>query len=129
MKALSIKQPWAYLIMEGIKDIENRTWPTKLRGRFLIHASLGYDKKAEAGLEMEGHTIPLNLPSGCILGSVEIVDCVQHHPSKWKQKDTYGYVLKEPRKLHTPWPYKGQLRFFDVNGEALVKEMSAVVNV
>ncbi|RZJ91586.1 MAG: ASCH domain-containing protein, partial [Chryseobacterium sp.] len=39
MKSLSIKQPWASLIASGIKDIENRTWATKYRGRIYIHAS------------------------------------------------------------------------------------------
>ena len=39
MKALSIRQPWAWLILHGGKDIENRTWATKLRGRVLIHAA------------------------------------------------------------------------------------------
>ena len=38
MKTLSVKQPWASLICSGIKDIENRTWKTKFRGRVLIHA-------------------------------------------------------------------------------------------
>ena len=39
MRALSIKQPWASLIVHHGKDIENRTWPTKIRGRIAIHAS------------------------------------------------------------------------------------------
>ena len=39
MIAITIKQPWAYLIAAGIKDIENRTWPTKFRGRVLVHAA------------------------------------------------------------------------------------------
>jgi len=41
MKAISIRQPWAWLIVNGYKDIENRSWPTKFRGRVLIHASKG----------------------------------------------------------------------------------------
>src|SRR4051812_38769522 len=41
MKALTIKQPWAKLIFEGGKDIENRSWPTGVRGRVAIHTSLG----------------------------------------------------------------------------------------
>jgi hypothetical protein len=41
MKALSIRQPWAWLIVKGYKDIENRTWATKLRGRVFVHASKG----------------------------------------------------------------------------------------
>ena len=44
MKALSIKQPWAWLIVNGFKDIENRTWRTKIRGEFLIHAGIEADK-------------------------------------------------------------------------------------
>src|SRR3546814_18926401 len=44
MKALSIRQPWAWLITQGFKDIENRTWQTKFRGQFLIHASKGMTK-------------------------------------------------------------------------------------
>ena len=43
MKALSIKQPWAWLIVNGYKDIENRTWKTNYRGTFLVHASKGFD--------------------------------------------------------------------------------------
>jgi hypothetical protein len=39
--ALSIRQPWAWLILHAGKDIENRDWPTKYRGPFLIHASKG----------------------------------------------------------------------------------------
>jgi len=39
MKTLSVKQPWAYLLCAGIKDIENRTWKTNYRGRVFIHAS------------------------------------------------------------------------------------------
>lgn len=41
MKALSIRQPWAWLIVHGGKDIENRSWHTKFRGRFLVHAAKG----------------------------------------------------------------------------------------
>jgi hypothetical protein len=41
MKALSIRQPWAWLILHAGKDIENRDWPTRFRGRFLIHAAKG----------------------------------------------------------------------------------------
>jgi hypothetical protein len=36
---LSIRQPWAWLVAHGWKNIENRTWPTGFRGRFLIHAA------------------------------------------------------------------------------------------
>lgn len=41
MLALSIRQPWASLIMKAGKSIENRSWPTKVRGRILVHAAKG----------------------------------------------------------------------------------------
>lgn len=41
MIALSIRQPWAWHILNSGKDIENRDWPTRFRGRVLIHASKG----------------------------------------------------------------------------------------
>ena len=43
MKVLSIRQPWAWLIMTGLKDVENRTWNTDFRGQFAIHASRKFD--------------------------------------------------------------------------------------
>ena len=45
MKALSIRQPWAWLIVHGRKDIENRSWRTKFRGRFLVHAAQGMTRR------------------------------------------------------------------------------------
>ncbi|HTV55212.1 MAG TPA: ASCH domain-containing protein, partial [Terriglobia bacterium] len=47
MKALSIRQPWAWLIVNGFKPIENRSWNTNFRGRILIHASLKVDREGE----------------------------------------------------------------------------------
>jgi hypothetical protein len=43
MKALTIKQPWATLIMTGAKDVENRLWHTNFRGRIAIHSSKKMD--------------------------------------------------------------------------------------
>ena len=45
MRALSIRQPWAWLIVNGHKDIENRSWRTKYRGPFLVHAGLKVEKE------------------------------------------------------------------------------------
>lgn len=97
MKAITIKQPWAQLIVEGIKDIENRTWKTNFRGRVLIHAGASNDFHANVAkiesnpkqfllykkLWEDGRTF---LHSGRIIGSAEIVDCVINHPSIWAEK-------------------------------------------
>lgn len=50
MKAITIKQPWASLIVHGIKDIENRTWLTHFRGRVLIHAAGSHGRKFSVDL-------------------------------------------------------------------------------
>lgn len=124
MKALSIRQPWANLIVLAGKDIENRTWSTRYRGPILIHASQGmtYAELAEAeafarkalGLEgaAPGTVIPGTLHRGGIIGTAHVVDCVRASPSRWFMGPC-GLVLANARPL--PFrPCKGQLGFFDV---------------
>lgn len=139
MKTITIKQPWASLIVEGVKDIENRTWPTKFRGRVLIHAAhkrwkweavLNYlYDKAKAILNSFGYdaTWLKQLPTGVIIGSVEIVDCMINHPSTWAEKSgriydgiysneykiIYNWVLANPILFPEPIPAKGKLSFWD----------------
>lgn len=118
MKALSIKQPWAHLIIHHGKDIENRKWATAVRGTVLIHASKKVDKIAMARFK---HIIgDTELQTGGIVGSVNIVDVVTDSSSLWFQGPK-GFVLRDP----TPLPFlrcKGQLGFFNVNYDKLVKE-------
>lgn len=124
MKALSIKQPWAWLIIHGGKDIENRSWRTKFRGRFLVHASSGCTKKEwanavyfalNAGLiKHPAEVPPINeLEFGGIIGSVELVDCVDTSHSPWYMGQK-GFVLSDPKPLAIT-PYKGRLGFFEVD--------------
>jgi hypothetical protein len=117
MKALSIRQPWAWLIIHGGKDIENRTWSTKLRGRVLVHAAKGMSRPEYDASKIVADTNNVYLPDlenfkrGGIVGSVEIVDCVTESNSPWFF-GPYGFVLRDPRPL--PFvPMKGMLGFFD----------------
>jgi hypothetical protein len=55
MKALSIRQPWAWLIVHGVKDVENRTWRTNFRGRFLVHAGMRFDEDGHRRIWAEAH--------------------------------------------------------------------------
>lgn len=133
MLAISIRQPWASLILRAGKDIENRTWPTKVRGRVLVHAAKGMTRDEwEDAIEFAVEAIKSNPPKevkrivtlrelgfdfealqrGGIIGSVEIADCVRQTESPWFV-GTHGFVLRNPEILpFTPW--KGQLGFFDV---------------
>jgi hypothetical protein len=117
-KALSIRQPWAWLIVNGHKDIENRQWKTHQRGRIAVHASKGMTRDeyaiADVLAEEQGVTLPAfeDLERGGIVGTVEIVDCVDRDASPWFFGD-YGFVLKNPRLVPFQ-PMSGRLNFFNV---------------
>lgn len=125
MKAYSIRQPWAHLIVYGwggvLKDIENRTRRTNLRGRVLVHASKTMRRADyEAARDMacrigkiDWFPAPAAFMRGGIIGSVEIVDCVTKSNSPWFEPGGYGYVLANPEQLSFV-EVKGQLGFFDV---------------
>jgi len=121
MKALSIRQPWAWLIVHGGKDIENRDWPTRFRGRFLVHASKGMTRQEYADTrdfaEGLGVTIPAfeDLERGGIIGAVTLNDCVGSSDSPWFFGD-YGFALESANALPFT-PYKGQLGFFEFPNE------------
>ena len=135
MKAISIKQPWVSLIVHGIKDIENRAWscPKKYLGqRVLIHASGCHGKKFEINLTDEQMKQAFSLISekstsgewefGAIIGSVEIVDCVQNHSSIWAEKGVYNWVLANPIIFEEPIEnVRGKLSFWDYPGIREVK--------
>lgn len=103
MKAITIKQPWASLIALGIKDIENRTWKTNYRGRVLIHSSakpdvepyrLFNDDQISAIEKQVGNILEVFESydhNSMIIGSVEIVDCVQNDPSVWAEKGVWNW--------------------------------------
>lgn len=120
MLALSIRQPWAWLILYAGKDIENRDWPTKYRGPFLIHASKGMTRdEYENGVNTLEEIRPslalppfADLPRGGIVGSAVLADCVRESDSPWFFGD-FGFVLRDATPL--PFrPYKGALGFFPV---------------
>lgn len=117
MKALSIRQPYAWLIVNGHKDIENRTWRTPFRGRVLIHAGITYPKRDYAE-DFVSHTRYYgSYPEreqmiGGIVGVATIIDCVSHSDSRWFN-GPYGFVLANAKPL--PFvPCKGALSFFNV---------------
>ncbi|WP_259659102.1 ASCH domain-containing protein [Burkholderia pseudomallei] len=130
MKALSIRQPWAWLIVQGFKDIENRTWPTRFRGRVLIHASKGMTKAEYEDVELfaEGLQLPAreDLERGGIVGVAMITDCVlpAHRKSIWHMAGQFGFQLADAK----PVPFvecKGALGFFNVPHDiaAVLREM------
>lgn len=143
MKTLTIKQPWASLIANGYKDIENRTWRTHFRGRIYIHASAQYACKDCADILTPTQFASINWGlldgsfwnASAIIGEVDIVDCVINHPSDWAEQMTYhicpetgikilckgqkyvwNWVLANPVLYKEPiLNVKGKLSFWEFN--------------
>lgn len=124
MKVLTIKQPWATLIMQKDKRFEFRSWKTKYRGELLIHAGKGIDKNAMKRLSKY---IPEDMPSGKILGKVTLVDCIKMSP-EFKEmllkenneiytdssfEENYGWQLENVEVFDTPIEAKGQLSLWE----------------
>ena len=116
MKALSIIQPWAWLIAAGYKDIENRTWHTYFRGEFFIHASKRFDLDGYLHVALTFPDIKLppseDLPKGGIVGMGKITGCTMQSRSPWFE-GPYGFMVQDAKQL--PFvPLRGQLGFFNV---------------
>lgn len=135
MKALSIRQPWAWLIVNGYKDIENRSWRTKYRGPVLIHAAKGMTRNEyeEACRTVVDVLAAIDIPDfealerGGIVGVAEIVDCVDTSTSPWYMGEK-GFVLANARPLPFT-PMKGKLSFFEAGYQPHSRYPSALLRV
>ena len=127
MRALSIRQPWAWLIVNGHKDIENREWSTSFRGQILVHAGKTMTRKYYAEVVeslqyqfgADAPPVPAfdQLERGGVVGSARIVACIARSDSPWFQ-GPFGFLLTAARPL--PFvEFKGALSFFDVPGFGL----------
>ena len=123
MKALSLRQPFAELILLGKKKIELRKWNTKFRGEFYIHAARGIypELKNFLGVDVD------EVPRGEIGGKATLIRVKKYETKKEFEKDIglhrarsyfegkpiYGFILENVKRMK-PIPYKGKLNFFDV---------------
>jgi ASCH domain len=93
--ALTVKQPWAAMIVSGVKPVEYRTWRTGYRGRLYIHAALRLDADAP---EWDGPPLVF----GVVLGHVELTEVTEG-------ADGWEWHLAEPVPLDVPVPCQGRL--------------------
>ncbi len=124
MKGLSLKQPYAELLVTGKKTIESRRWCTTFRGDFYIHASKNIDIKACEYFKINIDTVT----KGSIIGKANIYDVKKYqnneefildknkHLSLMKNNNRiiYGYLIKDALKFKNSIPYLGKLGFFEV---------------
>lgn len=116
MKALTIHQPWAELIVSGKKTVENRTWFTSHRGPLLIHAG-----KSRASLRLYGAADLKALEFGVAVGVVDVVGCVplKEAPAAEFTEGPWCWVLRHARRLSRPVPLRGMPGLFDVRDDLL----------
>jgi hypothetical protein len=117
VKALSVKNPWAYWIIYGspvfgLKDVENRKYRTNYRGRLIIHASKNLDVGIPSREERKingGKEIDWNELNGRILGSVEVVNCIRDSKSRWAETGMWHWVFRDPIIFEHPPLVSGSL--------------------
>ena len=127
MKAITIKQPWASLIVKGYKKYEFRSWKTKYRGKILIHAVISIEKDMLERFKEYN----LDYSKGAIIGEAEIVDCIlvdEEFNEKLRKinktvygrsnhVETYAWKLENVIKYEKPIYIKGQLGLWNYNFE------------
>lgn len=129
--ALSIKQPWATLVVHGLKGIEVRNWPTARRERILVHAARIPDCRPQAWRHLPEHLGSQAQMLGGFVGSVDLVDCRTYRsaddfnrdgpmhlndPDWWREPVLYGFTFARPETM-TFVSYSGWMRFFPVELE------------
>lgn len=137
MKALSIKEPWATLIVYAGKDVENRTWEMGYRGPLLVHASkapeplddIGWDYLARHALRTfnpaarmpDAYRLPgfqhvrELIQPGHVIGVVDVVGCDQESgQSEWEAMGQWHIRLANARPIAQPFEWKGQLGLFSI---------------
>jgi len=122
VKALSFRQPWAELVLQGRKTVDLRTWNTRYRGPLAIYASQTVEKE-----RCRAHGLdPEQLTTGAVIGLVDLVGVVkldeasyaaraaEHLGGRHFQTPLYGWELANPRALAEPLPTRGHLNLFEV---------------
>lgn len=117
MKALTVKQPWASLIVNNYKTYEFRSWKTNYRGKILIHAGLSIEKNILNKINYN-----LDYIKGAIIGEADITDCIlvdKNFDEELRKNDSivygndhignYAWKLENIKKYDEPIYVKGKL--------------------
>jgi hypothetical protein len=132
MKVLSLKQPWAELVLNGRKKIEIRKWNTNFRGEFLIHSSKNPDFSNMKKFGFKDN----ELVCGSILGKANLIDVKKYANDEEFNQDKdnhlaspewgdFGFILENPVRFEKPIPAKGQLNFWDFELKSLKEDEKA----
>ncbi len=121
MRCLAVKQPYAWALLSGIKDIENRSWSTDYRGPVAILAGAS---KSEVNAYGKSNKLKTDFPFGAIVGVVDLVDVIplsealEKNPWAW---GPYCWRVANARMLAKPIPAKGKLKLFDLSEDLVIQ--------
>jgi len=115
IKALTVMQPWANLIADGIKTEELRTYSTSFRGPLVICSSKKIDRDACRQLEVDHTDTTIRDLLGCTICVVEVVDCRE----SGGEPGVYEWVLENPRHLD-PMDVRGKPGIFNIDAENVI---------
>ncbi|MEP6575545.1 MAG: ASCH domain-containing protein [Nitrososphaerota archaeon] len=133
MRCLSLKQPYAELVVSCKMTIEVRTWNTNFRGQFLVHAPKKINEEACKRLKIDQS----KLVTGAIVGKANLYDVIpygskksfindknKHFAGSNYEKPKYGFLVNHAKKFDFPIPIRGKLGFFNValNGFRLTEK-------
>lgn len=127
-KAITVWQPWAWLLALGIKPIENRPRYSHHRGPLLIHAGQKWDQQGALWIldkfpDLKDRVTQARNLCGGIVGKVNMIDCVKEHPSPWFV-GKWGCVFAEPSTIdHIP--YRGQQGWFNIPASVITGAIAA----
>jgi hypothetical protein len=126
-RALTVRQPWAWAIAAGVKDVENRGWPTAHRGWLAVHAAATPADAREGArcaqlLAAAGVAAPAEaqLPRSAVVAVVFLHDVLppeRRLASAWAQPGCFHWLLRDARALKAPVPCSGQVQLWELSGE------------
>ena len=136
VKALTIRQPWAWAVIHGGKDVENRWWRTTYRGALLIHAAQTADPDPAAPAAVLwtmadpgafGQPRTAFRARGAIIGFVHLADVLTDSRSRWAAVGRYHWVLEFPSPVDPPLPCPGRPGLWDPP-VAMLESLAGVID-
>jgi hypothetical protein len=130
MTTITIRQPWASLIANGTKRVENRVWRTRYTGPLVVQAGAKHDAETKHNIQLYDRLLPEGeLPFGAILGAAWLYGCFRRDdlPRAWKdhehaEPDQWCWALGKFVPLQTPIACSGQQGLFVPKLDALQQE-------
>ncbi|KAK7576508.1 hypothetical protein V9T40_012794 [Parthenolecanium corni] len=124
---LSVHQPWASFLVNGIRTVEGRTWYTPYRGKLWIASTGLRISRQDADVQENTYRIikgdmkfPADYPAGCLLGCVDLLDCLtqEQYRSQYPDgevEDPYVFICENPLALPVRYPVKGKPNIYKLD--------------